>query len=387
MFSKKKTNVPYLFTVQRKGRGRRGNREFNPKPFLYAASALIVLTLVVFALPHVYANPFKKVTVVDGYGEYTLLTSAKTVGEIYARGSLNLKENDSTLSLDTPVTDSMAINVDRSIVVNVISGGTNVRVRTKSGTAREVLLQSGISFKETDQFNVGLDANVKNGDTLVHAKIETKTVTKKVSIDYDTVTVEDKSLAKGKSDVIFSGEDGYKNVSYLVTYKDGAEISRVVANEKVVKQPVSRKVAIGTKEETVVASAGSGGNNSSSSSSPSSGSSSSSSYNKPTKPINIVESPKDLDPKRIARTKVMNVTAYTHTGNATASGAMPSYGTVAVRTSEIPMGTKLYIPGYGIGIAQDTGSLASNTIDVFMDTHEDCISWGRKSLTIYILKY
>ncbi len=401
MFRKKKQNVPYLFTTKRRSRGkRRGNKEFNPKPFLIVLGCFAGIGALFFSLPKVYANPFKKVTIVDGYGEYTLLTKASTVGEIYKSGILNLKESDSTVSLDTPVNSGMTVYVDRSIVVNVISGGTNIKLRTKNGTAREILNQAGISFRETDSFNMSLDEPLKNGDTVVHAMIETKTVTKRVALNYDTVTVEDSTLEKGKTDVIFSGENGYKNVSYLITYQDGVEMARVIASEKVVKEPVSRKIAVGTMERVVsasssgsgsssVSSGSSGGSKGSGSSggSKGSGSSGSSSYNKPSRPVNIIGSPKDLDPQRISGTKVMSVTAYTHTGNATATGVMPGYGTVAVDPKQIPLGTKLYIPGYGVGIAQDTGNMAPNTIDLFMDTNEECIKWGRKSLTIYILKY
>lgn len=399
MFKREKSHASYLFTVKRKSRGRRGNRQFNPRPLMYGFSGLVILALFIFTVPYVYANPFKKINVVDGYGEYTLLTKAKTVGDIYSQGSLNLKEKDATIDPSIPVTESMTVYVDRSIVVNVVSGGTNVRVRTKGRTARDVLTEAGIVYRESDAFNVSLDDQVKNGSTLVHAKVETKTVTKRMRIDFDTVTVDDNTIARGKTEVVFSGEDGYKNISYLVTYQDGAEISRVVANEKVVKEPVSRKVAIGTMEEVASASAPSSGSGSSSGGSSGSGGSGSSGgssggsgggVSKPNRPVNPpsnIESPKDIDPARISKTKVMNATAYTHTGRPTASGVMPSRGTIAVNTSEIPMGTKLYIPGYGMGVAQDTGRLGSNTIDLFMDTYNECIGWGRKSVTVYILKY
>lgn len=375
--------VNYLYTTRRKPHAKRGNREFDPKPYIRFGTWVFGILLVCFTIPKVYANPFKKVKIVDGYGEYTLLTKADTVREIYTSGVLNMKESDSTIDLDTAVVNDMTIYVDRSIVVNVISGGTNVKIRTQPGTAREILTKAGISFEESDAFNMSLDDVVANGDTLVHELIETKTVTKRVTIEFDTVEVEDSTLLKGKTDVINSGENGYKNVSYLITYQNGVEISRVQSGEKIIKEPVSRKVAIGTREQTAVAAS----TGSSSTSSAGSSSSSSSSVIRPTKPVVVVDSVKDLDPTRIKSTKVVGVTAYTHTGNATATGVMPARGTVAVDPKQIPLGTKLYIPGYGFGVAQDTGRMAPNTIDLFMDTYDECISWGRQTKTIYILKW
>ena len=80
------------------------------------------------------------------------------------------------------------------------------------------------------------------------------------------------------------------------------------------------------------------------------------------------------------------ITAYTHTGRKTATGVWPEVGTVAVDPSVIPYGTRLYIPGYGFGVAQDTG-VSGNHIDVFFDTEAECITYGRKrDRTIYILE-
>ncbi|MCL2433972.1 MAG: 3D domain-containing protein, partial [Clostridia bacterium] len=84
------------------------------------------------------------------------------------------------------------------------------------------------------------------------------------------------------------------------------------------------------------------------------------------------------------------ITAYTHTGRKTSTGTWPARGTIAVQPNKIPYGTHVYIPGYGIGIAADTGptsynSMAGYWIDLFMDSEKECRTWGVKNLTIYIL--
>ena len=87
-----------------------------------------------------------------------------------------------------------------------------------------------------------------------------------------------------------------------------------------------------------------------------------------------------------SRTLSVMITAYTHTGRKTSTGVWPEVGTVAVDPDVIPYGTRLYIPGYGFGVAQDTG-VSGNHIDVFFDTEAECISYGRKrDRTIYILE-
>ena len=52
------------------------------------------------------------------------------------------------------------------------------------------------------------------------------------------------------------------------------------------------------------------------------------------------------------------------------------------------MGTRVYIPGFGTGIVEDTGGMGGNVIDVYLgDQPNDdaCNAWGRKNLTVYIL--
>jgi len=63
------------------------------------------------------------------------------------------------------------------------------------------------------------------------------------------------------------------------------------------------------------------------------------------------------------------------------------YSTIAVDKALIPMGTKLFVQGYGFAIAADTGSaIKGNIIDVFFDTLSEVNSWGVKYENLYILK-
>ncbi|NYE57114.1 3D domain-containing protein [Carboxydothermus ferrireducens] len=85
------------------------------------------------------------------------------------------------------------------------------------------------------------------------------------------------------------------------------------------------------------------------------------------------------------RTAEFLVTAYTHTGNKTCSGTWPKYGTVAVDPEVVPLGTKLYIPGYGYGVAEDTGGkIKGNQLDVFFPNREDAVNWGVRRLEVRI---
>lgn len=59
---------------------------------------------------------------------------------------------------------------------------------------------------------------------------------------------------------------------------------------------------------------------------------------------------------------------------------------VAVDTSVIPLGTRLYVEGYGYTIASDTGSFVKgNVIDLHFKTTKECHAWGKKLVKVYIL--
>jgi peptidoglycan DL-endopeptidase CwlO len=67
----------------------------------------------------------------------------------------------------------------------------------------------------------------------------------------------------------------------------------------------------------------------------------------------------------------------------TATGIPTSWGVIAVDPSVIPLGTKMFVPGYGEGVAADTGSaVKGNIIDLWFPTTEQALQWGRRTVTI-----
>ena len=70
----------------------------------------------------------------------------------------------------------------------------------------------------------------------------------------------------------------------------------------------------------------------------------------------------------------------------TASGIPAGYGVVAVDPWVIPLGTRLYIPGYGEAIAADTGgAIRGNKIDLCMEDYASCMQFGRRFVDVYVL--
>ncbi|WP_288221720.1 3D domain-containing protein [uncultured Clostridium sp.] len=91
-------------------------------------------------------------------------------------------------------------------------------------------------------------------------------------------------------------------------------------------------------------------------------------------------------------TFTMSATAYTG-GGLTAMGIKPvrdpnGLSTVSVDPSVIPLGSKVYVEGYGYAIASDTGgAIKGNKIDLYMNTLQDCYAFGRRTVTVNIVAY
>ena len=75
-------------------------------------------------------------------------------------------------------------------------------------------------------------------------------------------------------------------------------------------------------------------------------------------------------------------TGYCLRGN-TATGVPTSHGVIAVDPSVIPLGTRMFVPGYGQGVAADTGSaVVGQTIDLWFSSCAQAVAWGRKTVAI-----
>lgn len=82
------------------------------------------------------------------------------------------------------------------------------------------------------------------------------------------------------------------------------------------------------------------------------------------------------------QTMTVSSTGYALRGR-TASGLPTGWGIIAVDPTLIPLGTRMTIPGYGEGVAADTGgAVRGATIDLWFPTLAQAMAWGRRTVTI-----
>lgn len=310
---------------------------------------MAMLAMLVIVVGVGFAWTHKTVSIADGGEERTVNTFAKTVADLLKEEAIELAPEDLVVpKLSTPLQEGMTIEIVRAVTVKVMADGETKEVKVALPSVEKVLALAQISLGQLDQVSHNLDEKRSGEKWVKVTRIEEKTLEKMVEVPYSVKRLGDSSLPKGKTKVVQQGSPGLIKEVYGVTYTDGEETSRKLIFREVVKEAEPQIVAYGTK------------------------------------PHSLTMASRDLAGRK---TVVMEATAYTHTGKKTATGIKPSRGVIAVDPQVIPLGTKLYVEGYGYGTAQDTGGkIKGNRIDVFFETKEEALQWGRKNVKIYILE-
>ena len=112
-------------------------------------------------------------------------------------------------------------------------------------------------------------------------------------------------------------------------------------------------------------------------------------FEEPPAPEEVVETPQGYVP--YTQVLGMEATAYLPTDGGgeglTAMGIPATYGIVAVDPDIIPLGTRVYIPGYGEALAADTGgAIYGYRIDLCMEDYWQAMDFGRRTVTVFVLK-
>ena len=202
----------------------------------------------------------------------------------------------------------------------------------------------------------------REGEILSFDSLSSRFFTEKQLLPYEIIQNHTSAVRQGVSHVRQAGQAGSKATTTAVMYVSGVEQNRAVVEQEIVAEPISKIIDIGTA------------------------------------PLGALTDTSAPDFHYVRRLR-MNATAYTAgygcTGKhpddpwfgITASGRRVEHGIVAVDRNLIPLGTHLYVEGYGFAIAADVGgAIRGHRIDLFMWEWEDAIRFGRRDLYVYILE-
>lgn len=378
-------------------------RELQPtlRALCAAITAVVVLGIALAVRPVGRLMTTKRVDLKQDGLTVQVRTQGRTVADVLTEYDIALGEGDVVYpELSETVTGGDEIMIRRAVEVSVYADGQTHTVSLLNGTVGKALYLAGVSVAPDDIVVPAVTEPVSSGMEITVSRVTIEEEKENKRIPYHITYQDDDSLYLGDEEMVKQGSEGVKEVTYRVVTINGVETERTVVGEEVIEPAQNRIVAQGTRPTPTPTPKATP----KPTATPSKGSSSTkkpTATPKPTatqKPKNtpdpdetetdsVTEDTITVDGKSYSYSKTLTVmiTAYTHTGRKTSTGVWPEVGTVAVDPDVIPYGTRLYIPGYGFGVAQDTG-VSGNHIDVFFDTEAECIKYGRKrDRTIYIL--
>ncbi len=301
------------------------------------------------------AVPF---TVSEGGISMRRYTTAQTVGEaLYEQGILVYAGDRFYPALDARLSPEMTVYIERAKPATLEVDGTSRLVRSHAQTVREFLEEQGVRLGDQDDTIPERDAPLEAGLHVQVVRVYEEYYVEETPIPFQVRWEPDPSLEIDLREVAEWGREGALRKQVRVHYENGREVHRTEEAEWVAREPVDRVIRYGTK---------------------------------------IVL--RELETPQGTLTYWRKIRALATSYNAPTAGKAfdhPQYGItrvgwrarrgiIAVDPKVIPLYTSLYVPGYGLGVAADTGSaIKGRHIDLCYND-DDLVLWYRW-VDVYLL--
>lgn len=327
---------------------------------LFSVKLIAVAAIcLVFATTFAYSAMKKDITIEDIDGVKTISTFKNTVGDVLKERNIAVKPEDRlNMDMTSELKDGTSIKISRARQITIHSKGKDTTVLTVAPDVKSALKEANVQLGDKDRVIPGLDT-VLNGNTEIKVvRVEEKIEQQKVEMDFSNEVKKNEKMDKGLVQVIRKGEPGEKELSIKVVYEDGKESSREVVGEKILKQPVNGIIEEGTKTVLV----------------------SSRGQMSFVRAVKMVATAYDATFESCGKQPDHPEYGITYTGLRVRPGI------VAVDPKVIPLGTWLYVEGYGEALAADIGgAIKGNRIDLYYESPKDVARYGKKSVKVYIL--
>jgi uncharacterized protein YabE (DUF348 family) len=298
----------------------------------------------------------RQVEIVKDNEKKTVWTTAATVAELLKEQKITLKSHDEVFPKPSqPIKAKLKVHLMVAKPLTLVDGGNLRQVWSTSTTVADLLKQQGITLNHLDRVEPSLNDTVKKNDVVNIIRVEKVTDVVEEPVQFGVVSQLDPNLEKGTEKTLVEGVNGVNSKQYEVIFENGKEIVRRLISAVETKSKQDKVVAVGAKEVAFQASRGQSSS---------------------------------------GQEFFVNATAYTANCNGcsgnTATGlnlrANPGAKVIAVDPRIIPLGTKVYVDGYGYATAADTGgAIKGYKIDVFFSSNADAYRWGNRKVKITIL--
>jgi len=373
---------------------------------MHRAGVLLCLALIASA---VTVLSLKKTITVEADGkQYKVVTLSSTYAKALESKNIKVGPDDKTVpNLNSKIEKGSTFKIIRAATVKINVDGKVLSFTSSAANVGDMLKSQGITTSQYDKVFPSVTTKLKSGIEVSITRVTSKDITALSPVVFETVTKNDSALKKGITKVVQNGVQGEKTTVTRVVYENGKEASRAVVSEAVTKQPVQKIVAAGTAAtasttasvKTLTAASATAASTTTPAVSKVATAPSASAASTTVASAASTSSVTDSRGGNISYSKALTVmaTAYSEEessntwGLQTATGVDAvrdpnSWSTIAVDPKVIPLGTKVYVEGYGYAIAQDTGSaIIGKHIDCFFYSVADMNAWGTRTVNVYIL--
>jgi len=308
----------------------------------------------------------RQITLIDDGVESTHETTVRTIANFLQEQGITLYPADE-ISRDprVHVSDGLVLEIIRAFNINItINGETTQKAVRRGANVEEIKYYLQEELETTLLFDGDLQKQVYEEDYLEFDTWRSRIEAEITKIPYETERLVNTYLPRGTVNVIREGEIGETRAETKVVYINEEEYTREFVGE-FTSMPINRLEEISPSSAFVLGA------------------------------LADTSCPTFAYVRRLT----MNATAYTAgfscTGKRpghpayriTRSGREVEHGIVAVDPNFIPLGTRLYVDGYGFAIAADTGgAIRGYKIDLFMEYRADALRFGRRNVTVFILE-
>jgi uncharacterized protein YabE (DUF348 family) len=320
---------------------------FSLTAVILAAGLLVLLSA---ALAHGVLR--KEVTVVVAGRSRQHVTYSRTVEQVLTEARVTIGRGDEVSpQLSTGLTEGARIVIRRAVPLTMTVDGKTVRVTTAAATVRDLLHRRAIVLGEHDKVYPAANSPLWHGAKVRVLRITHRVVAERTEIPFRVIAAKDPATPRGIVRVKQSGRSGIRERLFRLTFADRIVVNRTLVGERIVRTPLDRVISLGAQV--------------------------------------LIVSRGQFAGKELLQ---MIATAYSPwccpgVKAITAIGMRAGYGIVAIDPAIIPLGSRLYIEGYGYAIAGDTGgAIKGLRIDLGFDTKREAIRFGRRPVRVYIIE-
>ena len=325
--------------------------DFRPLKVKNSRKMLLIVTLVIaciLATGFVWAH--KKVHIITDGADMTVSTLSSKPEAVLEQAGVILAPQDEYRLSTAKLQNGTTIEVFRAVPVTVTYQGNSQTIVTGKPTVGELAASLDL-MKENIQLVPGKETRLQAGMNIQAITVSEKIIERESSEPFTLIRQPDSAMEKGHEELVQEGQDGIKVSTVKLHFADNSQVAEELLAEKVTVAPTPKIIKVGTRD-TVNTSRGA---------------------------------------MRFRRVEWMEASAYLPTDGSshgiTASGIPARHGVVAVDPDVIPLGTRLYVPGYGLALAADTGgAIVGNKIDLCMENYSEAWQFGRRTVKVYILE-